>query len=650
MLQANLRRWFMLFSAFGAALSARAVTLAPLAGGMEMTAQFVNNSAYPDNQVYILITARNGANQPCFVNAAGVMTPIVGGQNASMYAMTLNSFTALQFPPVMTSARLWISYGAPMDMATFAGGGIAQPNLGNPGDPNINTVFDWMEFNVGGGQFFGNTTQVDMLGIPYTMELYDDGGGLNSRRGIEGCFADIKAQYLAFMDGIPGAAAFKGLAGAIRIVAPAHGSFAAGQPNGNYFDAYIASVWAGPYRPAGIAQPSTQDVLLATGPLATQAAVNAALNRHVADHPGGYNVTSAYYQTGPANYYAAFWHQISLGGAAYGFAYDDANDQSSLQVSNSPRALVIQLGGCVPTPTPTATRSGTRSPTPSFSPTPTRTATSTVTRTLTATRTPTATSSVSASASPSPSITGSGTASATATATPSLSASPSATVSATVTFSATGTVTGTASATVPLSASATVSVSASTTATLTASRTSSLTFTGTRQPSMTASATASPTDTLSASPTKTPSPSPTPSPFATEQPSPWPSSSITPSLTPNPVATATPSPTALMPARFFQQERLILVKGLYPNPFVDTLKVYFTLRVEAAVQLHVFNVAGEPVWSSQAEGKAGANLLTWNGENGSQSRCATGIYVLRLQAHGIDGTRDTLWEQAAVAR
>jgi hypothetical protein len=283
MMQAVFHRGVLLLTALSAAVCLRAAALAPLGGGMELTCQFINNSGVPDNQVYVAVIARDASNTVCYLNAAGALVPVAGGQNVSMYSMTLSSFSSLQFPPIMTSARLWLSYYAPMNMATFAGGGIAQPNLGNPGDPNSSTVFDWMEFNVGGGQIYCNTTQVDLFGIPYTMELYDDGPVLNSRRGIEACYEDVKSQYLAYMATTPGASAFASLVGSVRIVAPMHGSFGPGQPNGNYFDAYIASVWAGPYRPAGVAQPSTQDVFGATGPLATQAAVNGALNRHVAD-------------------------------------------------------------------------------------------------------------------------------------------------------------------------------------------------------------------------------------------------------------------------------------------------------------------------------------------------------------------------------
>ena len=146
----------------------------------------------------------------------------------------------------MTSGRIWISYGVPMNMPINPGPGIVQPNVGNPTDPNINTIFDWIEFNVGGGQVFFNTTQVNMFGIPYTMGLYSGTGvpfTSNGDAGIPQCYSDIVTEYEAYMNSIPGAAIFNSLVGSVRIVAPDNGSFAAGQPNGNYFASYIASVW-----------------------------------------------------------------------------------------------------------------------------------------------------------------------------------------------------------------------------------------------------------------------------------------------------------------------------------------------------------------------------------------------------------------------
>ncbi|HEX4205388.1 MAG TPA: beta-1,3-glucanase family protein [Ktedonobacteraceae bacterium] len=55
----------------------------------------------------------------------------------------------------------------------------------------------------------------------------------------------------------------------------------------------------------------------------------AAFNRGVALNTADWYNPTAYY-TGPIqNEYAGFWHQVSINHKAYGFPYDDVNNQSS---------------------------------------------------------------------------------------------------------------------------------------------------------------------------------------------------------------------------------------------------------------------------------------------------------------------------------
>ena len=666
---------------------AGAAALVPLNPGMELTCQFVNNSAYPNSQVYILVMARDAGGVGCYLNAAGALVPIVGGQNTTMYSMTLSSFAGLQFPPTMTAGRLWIAYGAPLNMATFAGGGVAQPNINNPGDPNINTPFDWMEFTVGGGSFFGNTTQVDMFGIPYTMSLYDDAGAgysLNSTQGIPLCYNDVLSQYHSFMHSTPGALPFDSLAGPLRIVAPIHGSFAAGQPNGNYFDAYIAANW-GPY--AGtLAMPSTQDVFGATGSLATQPVIDASLNRHVIN-TGNVNNPAAYYQNSPANYYSDFWHQISLNSLAYGFPYDDSNNQSSLQVSNHPRGIVITLSGCQNTPTasPSATPSATRSRTPTVTPTATRTPTRTATPSTTPTASPSAsktatpsqtrsrtgtpsssatatsspTATVTRTATPTATLTASRTSSSSPTASPTLSASPSSSVTATQTPSRTPSPTPTSSAsaspsqspTATSSPTATLSGTPSATASLSATRSASATASPTLSQSATASATASvsptssATQTPSASSTRTASPTASPTLSATASstqslsPSATRSSSPSPSATPTPTLSFTPPPSQGIPSFTHTPQPMLFqvsvgaysssgerIRSLYQGP---ASVLPGTLVLDRAT-LDLGGALLQIAFPGTLSG--GLKSLAWDGGNDSGQSVSTGIYYIKMDS------------------
>jgi hypothetical protein len=99
-----------------------------------------------------------------------------------------------------------------------------------------------------------------------------------------------------------------------------------------------------------------------------------------------------------------------------------------------------------------------------------------------------------------------------------------------------------------------------------------------------------------------------------------------------------------------QQDKLIKVQGIYPNPFSDRVRVYYTLRVDAAVAMDVFNVAGEPIQTVSQPGKAGVNELLWDGTSSQGGRCATGVYILHLKADGVDHTHDGFWETAVIAR
>jgi phage gp46-like protein len=91
-------------------------------------------------------------------------------------------------------------------------------------------------------------------------------------------------------------------------------------------------------------------------------------------------------------------------------------------------------------------------------------------------------------------------------------------------------------------------------------------------------------------------------------------------------------------------------KGLYPNPFGARLHIWFRLRVAARVRVDAYNVAGEPLWWIEQWGRAGDNHVDWDGVNMAGAACASGAYVLRVQAQGVDGTQGGFWALAALMR
>jgi hypothetical protein len=61
-----------------------------------------------------------------------------------------------------------------------------------------------------------------------------------------------------------------------------------------------------------------------------------------------YNPSYFYNDKNPSNLFAKFFHQISIGHKAYGFAYDDVGDNSSTLVSAHPKLLTVSIGWNAP--------------------------------------------------------------------------------------------------------------------------------------------------------------------------------------------------------------------------------------------------------------------------------------------------------------
>jgi hypothetical protein len=104
-------------------------------------------------------------------------------------------------------------------------------------------------------------------------------------------------------------------------------------------------------------KPTSSDVMACSGALASPgmstaelqlgAAFCAAFNRGVALNTADWNNSATYYTNSVHNNYAMFWHQISINHKAYGFPYDDVNDQSSVEIlpnANPPSNLTIGIG------------------------------------------------------------------------------------------------------------------------------------------------------------------------------------------------------------------------------------------------------------------------------------------------------------------
>jgi hypothetical protein len=361
------------------------LTPVSLGSGKEMTMRFLNctNGQYTDDRIYICCIGLNDGGAWCYLKPDGTAVP-AGTSSSSGWSFRLSALPsgAYQIPMTLTSARVYVSYDKPLVM-NGTGSGIALPDIANSSDVNISTVFDWIEFTVKKGGFWGNTTQVDEFSIPLVMAMYDD-DGFYQMVGIKKTREEITA---LFRHDLP--AEFQSLVQSNRIVAPLRGNFSKGKTNGNYMKEYVDEVWSyyqthtetlvhdlGTFsiscdgtrlvftctKTNGIAaagqkyyvtgKPDNDEVLGGSGVLASgnlvelglQAQLCGALNRHVATEPAHWKEPSSYYLSSPCNYYAGFWHYYNIDSKAYGFCYDDVSDQAPLIQTGTPRELVIGIG------------------------------------------------------------------------------------------------------------------------------------------------------------------------------------------------------------------------------------------------------------------------------------------------------------------
>ena len=77
--------------------------------------------------------------------------------------------------------------------------------------------------------------------------------------------------------------------------------------------------------------------------LQIQAQLCAAINRHIVEDPAHWS-TPSYFYAAPSNSYSKFWHDHSLGGLAYGFAYDDVGGFSSSLHTAAPTIATVTVG------------------------------------------------------------------------------------------------------------------------------------------------------------------------------------------------------------------------------------------------------------------------------------------------------------------
>jgi hypothetical protein len=311
-------------------------------GNGVVSVKFMNgtNGAYADKDIYWgVIGKRLNTDTFCYLDSSGNLVPLSKALNDAAGHLTKNgvnyaniyhkvSETSWVNLPKMHSGRIFLSVGSPCYIKTYDDG-FAGPDINNPTDPNRDVYFDFVEFTFNDGGYNGNTTRVDQFGFPIQNRLVNKAGNYDKTVGeLE---SETRAGLFAkYQNEVP--KEFKSLGtlqAPYRIVCPISGPFKAGGEYANYFSSY-----------SGI---STRDIFLGIGGAANEQTC-AALNRHIYHDAANWNNVGKYYQAGPANYYAKFWHDHSIDGLAYGFCYDDVNNQSPTLAVADPKGLIIRIG------------------------------------------------------------------------------------------------------------------------------------------------------------------------------------------------------------------------------------------------------------------------------------------------------------------
>jgi hypothetical protein len=170
---------------------------------------------------------------------------------------------------------------------------------GKPNGPGDHThPQDFLEYNLDKSGMYVNTSQVDALVIPFTIELVDVSGQIQKMGFTE----SMPAMLEAFKKDAP--EAFQRCIQGNRIVQPPDGP--------------------------GVVQTNSPDIC-------------AGVNRGVDPKSADSRNPDKWYLQMPYNWYSKFMHIHSINDFAYGFAYDDVHAQSSFIVSNRPLTMIIGI-------------------------------------------------------------------------------------------------------------------------------------------------------------------------------------------------------------------------------------------------------------------------------------------------------------------
>ena len=349
-----------------------------------------NNSGRGD-QVYIYdLGTQNG--QQGWADANGTFHPWPAGGNpptpapdASIAGPANGQTMTINIPRL--SGRIYFSYGQKL-VFKLATGGLVQPAVQNPSDPNRNILFNWSEFTLDDTGLYINDTQVDMFSAPYAVGVKNTSGTVKNTGhlkpgGYNGFFNALKGQPGGWGNLIQTAPD----GSILRALAPSHGMETGALP-ASTMDDYVNRVWqkyssstltVTPFadqpntkyygRVSGntmnftdgsgavvtsFQKPDTDSIFgcyklldapndRVRGPIART--LCAGYNRSTLLTDSNQPDTNAadFYKDVVTNHYSRKIHAQMVDGKAYGFAFDDVGNFESLVSDSSPTTAYLTL-------------------------------------------------------------------------------------------------------------------------------------------------------------------------------------------------------------------------------------------------------------------------------------------------------------------
>jgi hypothetical protein len=353
---------------------------------------FTNNSGRGD-QIYIynlgtlLSTGQQGwadANGTFHAWPAGGNPP-TPAPDASIPGPANGQSTTIRMPKF--SGRIYFSYGQKL-VFKLTTGGLVQPAVQNPTDPNNNILFNWSEYTLNDAGLWLNSTQVDMFSAPYAVGVKLADGTTRSTGhlkagGYNGFFNALKGQPGGWANLIQ----TRSDGTILRALAPGHGIESGALP-ATVMDDYINRVWS-MYTTSTLtvtpfaAQPNTRYFGKVSGNVMnftnSSGAVVTTFQKPDADsifgcyklldapndqvrgpisrtlcagfnrstllvNPNQPDTSSAnFYQDVVTNHYARKIHAQMADGKAYAFAFDDVGNYESLVNDGNPQQAYITL-------------------------------------------------------------------------------------------------------------------------------------------------------------------------------------------------------------------------------------------------------------------------------------------------------------------